>query len=69
MRCLNNTSPSATPVFIGFPDEKGRWGGVLSNAANVGIRIPFGEKKQVISFVISFIIRIFVADSVSLIIN
>ena len=27
--------PFGNPVFIGFPDEKGRWGGVLSNAAKI----------------------------------
>ena len=29
-RCLSNSSPSVTPVFIGIPDEKGRLGGVVA---------------------------------------
>ena len=49
-RCLSNASPSVTPVFIGFPDEKGRWGGVIANVGkNLGMN-PFSKKNKRFSF-------------------
>ena len=43
--------PFGNPVFIGFPDEKGRWGGVSMNAAIASIYCLIrGVVEQQISF-------------------